>query len=79
MVSALPLASLPVLAMTLLERGRFAVGDGLGEHFVDKGDLRLIGGELPLIDGDFYVAAKYPETVVEVQSRGLAGAGPDPR
>ncbi len=61
----------------LLEGGRFAVDDGLGQSFLGKRDLRLIGGELSLLHGNLYIAAENPATVLEIQPRGLRLIGGD--
>ena len=65
----------PVFAMRCSNVGRLAVDDGFGEQLFGERDFGLIGGELPLIHGNFYIAAKYPVAVVEVQARGLRLVG----
>ena len=71
MVSALPLASLPVLATRCSNAAGLPLTTALVSSFLAKVISRLVGGQLPLVHGDFYIAAKYPEAVVEVQVRCL--------
>ncbi len=67
------LGDLAGLLDALLELGRLAVRHRLGEELPIEVDFRIIGAQLPLIHGDFYVPTEHPETVVKVEAAGLAG------
>ncbi len=72
MVSALPLAILPVLAIFCWKVAGLPLATALRQHLVDEGDLRLVGIAAGLVHGDLHVAAENPDAVVEIQSPSAA-------
>ena len=63
-----PLAILPVFAMRCSNAAGLPLATALASSFLLKLISASSARQLPLVHGNFYIAPKYPETVVEVEA-----------